>query len=451
VRLRIIAAAGIAVLVATAGATAAPAPAGGQDTAAAALVEVVPAPPLATTSNPAPDPTPAPAPAPAVVADSAVAPTTEPVPTVPAPSPVTPSPVSRTSPNAALTCVAPTDATAIDAVLAAAGSPLEGDGETFVQAATAADLDPRALVAIAAHETILATYGPSQGIRNPFGLGPGMSFSTYADAIRFAASTLRTGYLDEGRLTLGPIGAKWAPIGASNDPTDLNSAWEGGVGGYYADLGGDPAQPVLLSVQGAGDLCGASGTAATAPQAPAAPGPEAVATAAPAGPPVVRAWDGSRPDAGATAAEGAGADGAPAVIDGFVFPLALPVEADLAYSDGFSEPGAPGCHGQAWRCATAIEPPVGTAVVAAAPGLLEAAAPAEAEAGITFWIRTGTGERIGYGPLAAYADGVGPGAAVAAGQALGAAGPRLTFAWERDGARINPHPLLMATRPSTPA
>ncbi len=450
-RLRILAAVGIAALVATAGATGAAAPAGGSDAAAAAsLVEVVPAPPPATTSNPAPErirP-----PAPAVVAASTVAPTSEPVAAAPPPAPVTPSPVSRSSPNAALTCVAPTDATAIDAVLEAAGSPLAGDGATFVQAATAADLDPRALVAIAAHETILATYGPSQGIRNPFGLGPGMSFSTYADAIRFAASTLRTGYLDEGRLTLGPIGAKWAPIGASNDPTDLNSAWEGGVGGYYADLGGDPAQPVLLSVQGAGDLCDASGTAATAPPAPAAPEPdEAAAAAAPAGPPVVRAWDGSRPDAGATAAEGAGADGAPAVIDGFVFPLALPVEADLAYSDGFREPGAPGCHGQAWRCATAIEPPVGTPVVAAAPGLLEAAAPAEAEAGITFWIRTGTGERIGYGPLAAYADGVGPGAVVAAGQVLGAAGPRLTFAWERDGARINPHPLLMATRPSTPA
>ncbi len=447
-RLRILAAVGIAVLVATAGAAAAPAPAGGQDAAAASLVEVVPAPPLATTSNPAPDRTPAPV----VVADSAAVPTTEPVPTVPAPAPVTPSPVSRTSPNAALTCVAPTDATAIDAVLAAAGSPLAGDGATFVQAATAADLDPRALVAIAAHETILATYGPSQGIRNPFGLGPGMSFSTYADAIRFAASTLRTGYLDEGRLALGPIGAKWAPIGASNDPTGLNSAWEGGVGQYYADLGGDPARPVLLSAQGAGDLCDAAGAAAIAPPASATPEPdEAVTSTAPAGPPVVRAWDGSRPDAGATAAEGAGADGAPAVIDDFVFPLALPVEAALTYSDGFREPGAPGCHGQAWRCATALEPPVGTPVVAAAPGLLEAAAPAEAEAGITFWIRTGTGERIGYGPLAAYADGVGPGAVVAGGQALGAAGPRLTFAWERDGARINPHPLLMATRPSTPA
>lgn len=447
-RLRILAAAGIAVLVATAAATGAPAPAGGPDTPPASLVEVAP--------GPTPVTTPAPAPAPVAAATAAVppsaTPTRESAPSAATLAPITPAPVSITSPNAALTCVAPTDASAIDAVLAAAGSPLTGDGATFVSAGTAADIDPRALVAIAAHETILATYGPSQGIQNPFGLGPGMSFTTYADAIRFAASTLRTGYLDEGRLTLGPIGAKWAPIGASNDPTDLNSAWESGVSGYYIDLGGDPTQPILLSVQGAGDLCGASGAARPAPPTPAGPTPEApAATPASAGPPVVRAWDGRRPAAGTTPADGAGADGAPALIEGFVFPLALPVEAALAYTDGFREPGAPGCHGQAWRCATALEPPVGTPVLAAAPGRLEAAAPAEAEAGITFWIRTDTGARIGYGPLAAYADGVGPGGMVGAGQVLGAAGPRLTFAWEQRGERINPHPLLMATRPSTPA
>ena len=78
-----------------------------------------------------------------------------------------------------LACVAPADAAAIDGVLADAGSPLAGEGATFVREGRRVGVDPRALVAIAAHETMLATYGPSQGIRNPFGLGPGWSFSLY--------------------------------------------------------------------------------------------------------------------------------------------------------------------------------------------------------------------------------------------------------------------------------
>ena len=57
-------------------------------------------------------------------------------------------------------CVAPTDAAGIDAILTAAGSPMAGEGATIVTEAAAAGIDPRAIVAIAAHETMLETYGP---------------------------------------------------------------------------------------------------------------------------------------------------------------------------------------------------------------------------------------------------------------------------------------------------
>ena len=39
-------------------------------------------------------------------------------------------------------------------------------------------IDPRAIVAIAAHETMLETYGPAAEIHNPFGLGPGSAFAS---------------------------------------------------------------------------------------------------------------------------------------------------------------------------------------------------------------------------------------------------------------------------------
>ena len=79
-----------------------------------------------------------------------------------------------------MTCVAPHDAAGIDAMLARASSPLAGEGATFVSESLAAGIDPRALVAIAAHETMLETYVPSQAINNAFGLGPGIAFASRA-------------------------------------------------------------------------------------------------------------------------------------------------------------------------------------------------------------------------------------------------------------------------------
>jgi hypothetical protein len=121
----------------------------------------------------------------------------------------------------------------------------------------------------------------------------------------------------------------------------------------------------------------------------------------------------------------------------------------LTYRDTFRDPGGPGCLGRAWRCSVTLAPPTGTVVVASAAGRLESATAAEAESGITFWITTAGGDRIGYGALAAYAQGIGPGTVVAAGQPIGASGAQVTLAWEHEGERINPHALLSATRPSS--
>ena len=55
---------------------------------------------------------------------------------------------------------------------------------------------------------------------------------------------------------------------------------------------------------------------------------------------------------------------------------------------------------------------------------------------------------IGYGPLARYEPGIGPGVAVGPGEPLGIGPGVLDLVWERRGARINPYPLLRATRPA---
>jgi hypothetical protein len=357
----------------------------------------------------------------------------------------TPPAMAATGVIESMTCVAPGDATGIDAMLARAGSPLQGEGATFVREATAAGLDPRALVAIAAHETILETYGPAQAIHNPFGLGPNIPFPTDADAIARAASTLASGYIGEGRTAIPEIGAKWAPVGASNDPGGLNDNWTAGVGAYYSALGGDPSRPILLTDQEAAPGC--SGAASTPAALTTAPTQEAP----PAGPPVVVAWGGAAPAVtGASAADGADpSTGAAAVLDGFVFPLALAQGAAASYRDSFSEPGTVDCAGGRHQCALTIQSAAGAATVATVAGTLHAGDAADREEGIAFWIATPGGDRVGYGPLAAYAPGVGEGATVTAGQSLGATAGWVRIAWERAGTRVNPFPLLQATRPPT--
>ena len=346
-----------------------------------------------------------------------------------------------------MSCVAPGDAAGIDAVLTRAGSPLAGEGATFVREGSAAGIDPRALVAIAAHETILETYGPAQAIRNPFGLGPGWSFASEADAIAKAATTLATMYLPEGRTAIPEIGAKWAPLGASNDPDGLNDNWTAGVGAYYAAMGGDPSRPILLTDQEAAPGC-AGGAASATVAAPSATTPAAASQAA--GPPVVVAWGGAAPALTGTGAAG-GADpatGAPAVVDGFVFPLALAQGAQAVYRDAYGEPGTVACGDARLQCALTIQSAAGDPAVAMASGVLGAGDAADREEGIAFWITTPAGDRLGYGPLASYAPGVGEGAAVRAGQPLGASAGWVRIAWERAGVRLNPYPLLTATRPS---
>jgi cell wall-associated NlpC family hydrolase len=140
------------------------------------------------------------------------------------------------------------DAAALDAYLVGVGSPLAGAGAAFVASAGQVGLDPRMLVAISGAETSFGTYGPSQLIHNPFGMGPGRVYASWEEAIAAAANNLAGPiYLGAGKVTIGQISGTWAPLGAVNDPNNLNSNWTRNVSRYYAEMGGDPASSVFSS------------------------------------------------------------------------------------------------------------------------------------------------------------------------------------------------------------
>ncbi len=141
----------------------------------------------------------------------------------------------------------------IDAWIAAEvpTSPLIGLGPALVAGAAGSGLDPRLLAAIAMQETRLGTLGGGPAVHNPFGLGPGLAFASWQSAIALAVQTLEVMH-DAGADTIAEIAVHWAPIGAANDPTNLNANWVGGVAAAYAQLGGDPSASVFGSRTAAG-------------------------------------------------------------------------------------------------------------------------------------------------------------------------------------------------------
>ncbi len=124
------------------------------------------------------------------------------------------------------------------------GSPLEGLGTAMVTGAAGSGLDPRLLAAIALQETSLGTAGGGPAVHNPFGLGPGLAFANWSAGIGLAVRTLAAMHA-AGARTIAEIAVHWAPVGAANDPSGLNTNWVGGVSAAYAALGGNPDGPVF--------------------------------------------------------------------------------------------------------------------------------------------------------------------------------------------------------------
>jgi len=111
--------------------------------------------------------------------------------------------------------------------------------DVFMDAAARNGLDPKLLMAIAMHETGRGTSSAFRNKKNAMGVsdanGPRV-FASVEDSIYFMARQLKKNYLDKGLRTVEQIGAKYAPIGAGNDPRGLNRHWVDGVSRYMNEL-----------------------------------------------------------------------------------------------------------------------------------------------------------------------------------------------------------------------
>jgi len=133
--------------------------------------------------------------------------------------------------------------TDIGSYLESKGSPLASSVPALLAASHRYRVDPRLIVAISGAETSFGKAGGGPKVFNAWGIGPGRSYSSWADGYDSVAKLLREGYLNKGYNTIPKIQAHWAPIGAGNDPANLNSAWTRNVSTFYSELGGNPTTP----------------------------------------------------------------------------------------------------------------------------------------------------------------------------------------------------------------
>lgn len=116
---------------------------------------------------------------------------------------------------------------------------LNGTGEIFVRAGKHYNIDPTLLAAVAMHETGNGKSRAAHEKNNVAGMMGANGLKSYAsveDSIMDMARNLSKNYLNKGLTNISQIGAKYAPVGASNDPTGLNNHWVSGVSKYMNQL-----------------------------------------------------------------------------------------------------------------------------------------------------------------------------------------------------------------------
>jgi len=118
-------------------------------------------------------------------------------------------------------------------------------GDDIIEIAEEKGIDPVLFGAIALHET---AYGTSSGVvnkNNPGGLmDPATNmqtqqqFSTLREGLEAMASTLYNRIIEDGFVTIEQLGEIYAPVGAANDPDNLNQHWVPTMENLTQELGG---------------------------------------------------------------------------------------------------------------------------------------------------------------------------------------------------------------------
>ncbi|WP_066067179.1 glucosaminidase domain-containing protein [Neobacillus soli] len=112
-------------------------------------------------------------------------------------------------------------------------------GEQFIEAGRKYNINPNLLASIAMHETGNGTSRAAHEKNNIAGMMGKNGLRRYdsiEESIFDMARNLSQNYLAKGLDTIAKIGAKYAPVGADNDPTGLNNHWVKGVNNFFGSF-----------------------------------------------------------------------------------------------------------------------------------------------------------------------------------------------------------------------
>ncbi|ORI00193.1 mannosyl-glycoprotein endo-beta-N-acetylglucosamidase [Mammaliicoccus sciuri] len=127
----------------------------------------------------------------------------------------------------------------------AKGGALEGKAKDIVKIAKKNKIPPKLFMAIVASESEWGKGKNATLQKNPLsimGAGPLQVYPSIEEGLDKGAKNLYDLYISEGLTTPEKIGPKYAPIGASNDPTNLNSNWVPTVKSIMKSFGGKEAK-----------------------------------------------------------------------------------------------------------------------------------------------------------------------------------------------------------------
>lgn len=113
--------------------------------------------------------------------------------------------------------------------------------DVFLEYAEKYKLDAVLMMAIAAHETARGTSNGVMEKNNVGGLMQGnklMTFTTLEKGIEAFAKTLHNRIIKDGNKTILELQKVYAPVGATNDPNNLNQYWIDGVTSFVMEFGG---------------------------------------------------------------------------------------------------------------------------------------------------------------------------------------------------------------------
>lgn len=112
----------------------------------------------------------------------------------------------------------------------AKGGALEGKGEYIIKTAEKYKVPPKIAIAIVAMESGWGKGANATVQKNPYSVMGNKSihdsnFPTIEDGINAGIKNLYDLYISQGLTTPDKIGPKYAPVGAKNDPDNLNANW----------------------------------------------------------------------------------------------------------------------------------------------------------------------------------------------------------------------------------